>query len=465
MKQGSAIAGHVSAKTFIYITAGIAALAGLLFGYDTGVISGAILFIRDQFHLASGAVQTVVSAVLLGACFGALSSGALTDRFGRRKVIIITAVLFAVGAIGAAFAVNVIMIILFRLMIGCAIGVASYAAPLYISEISPSNVRGALVSLNQLMITCGIVVSYLVDYALSTAAHQWRWMFGLGAIPALILIVGMMALSESPRWLISRNKIEEARVVLKHTISEQNVENEIHVIQSSLAFKEGSWKDLLEPWVRPAIIVGVALAFFQQVTGINTIIYYAPTIFEFAGFESHKVSILATVGVGVVNVLMTVVSMWFVDRIGRKPLLYIGMTGMSLSLGVLGLAFYLPGMMSALKMVTVLSIVVYIASFAISLGPIFWLMISEIYPLKIRGRAMSLATVANWGFNMLVASTFLTLTEKLGKAGAFWFYAVVCAIGIAFCYFYVPETKGHSLEEIEAHLRKNQGLKSLGGKA
>lgn len=464
MKDDRVVVSHISARTFIYITAGIAALAGLLFGYDTGVISGAILFIKDQFKLTSGTEQTVVSAVLLGAVIGAALSGAITDRFGRRKVIIVTALLFAIGAIGAALAVNIAMIIFFRLIIGVAIGVASYTAPLYISEISPPQVRGALVSLNQLMITCGIVVSYLVDYALSTGTDQWRWMFGLGAIPALILIVGMTALSESPRWLVSRNRIDEARLVLTHVIPGQNIDEEIRTIQGSLTVNKGSWKELLQPWVRPALVVGIALAFFQQVTGINTIIYYAPTIFEFAGFGSHKVSILATVGVGVVNVFMTLVAIWFLDRIGRKPLLYIGLTGMAISLFVLGLAFYMPSMSGELKMLTVLSVIFYIASFAISLGPIFWLMISEIYPLNIRGRAMSLATVANWGFNMLVASTFLTLIEKLGKAGAFWFYSVLCVFCLIFCYAYVPETKGHSLEEIEGHLRKNKGLRSLGMK-
>lgn len=449
-------------KTFIYLTAGIAALAGLLFGYDTGVISGAILFIKDQFQLTSARIERVVSAVLLGAVIGAAFSGALTDRFGRRKVIIVTAFLFAIGAIGSAFAINVMMLILFRIMIGIAIGVASYAAPLYISEISPPNVRGALVSLNQLMITCGIVVSYLIDYALSLGTNEWRWMLGLGAVPAIILIIGMLALSESPRWLVSRNRVDEARSVLGRMMPGEDVDREIDTINRSLVIKQGSWKEILEPWIRPALVVGIGLAFFQQVTGINTIIYYAPTIFEFAGFESHKVSILATVGVGVVNVLMTVVAIWFIDRIGRKPLLYIGMAGMALSLGVVGFAFYSPNLSGAVKIITMISVMFYIASFAISLGPIFWLMIAEIYPLKIRGRAMSLATVANWGFNMIVASTFLTLIEKLGKAGAFWFYAVVCVIGMVFCFFYVPETKGHTLEEIEDHLKSSKSFSKLG---
>ncbi|MFA5500512.1 MAG: sugar porter family MFS transporter [Candidatus Omnitrophota bacterium] len=452
----------MKAKTMIFITAGIAALAGLLFGYDTGVISGAILFIKDQFQLSSGAVQNVVGAVLLGAMFGAALSGALADRFGRKRVLLVTALLFAAGAIGAALAPTIPAIIAFRVMIGVAIGVASYTAPLYISEISPPDMRGALVSLNQLMITCGIVVSYLVDLALTLGGNEWRWMFGLGALPAIILVIGMLVLSESPRWLVSRNRIDEARTSLGKIMSAQKVEEEINDIQKSFTIKTGSWRNVMEPWVRPALVVGIALAFFQQVTGINTIIYYAPTIFEFAGFGSHKVSILATVGVGTVNVLMTIVAIWFLDRLGRKPLLYIGLVGMALSLGLLGLAFYLPGMMGALKMLTVLCVIFYIASFAISLGPIFWLIIAEIYPLKVRGRAMSLATLSNWLFNMIVASTFLTLTEKLGKAGAFWFYAVVCVAAIIFCYFYVPETKGRTLENIEDFLKKNKGLRAFG---
>jgi len=449
-------------KFFVYITAAIAALAGLLFGYDTGVISGAILFIKDQFQLSSRIVENVVSAVLFGAVIGAAFSGALADRFGRKKVLIVTALLFSAGSTGAALAASVPAIIVFRFIIGIAIGVASYTAPLFISEIAPPDKRGGLVSLNQLMITCGIVVSYLVDYILTMGQNEWRWMFGLGALPALILLCGMLALSESPMWLISKRRVEEARLILKKIMPEQKIEDEIKSVKASLSVKAGTWKDVMAPWMRPAIFVGVVLAFFQQATGINTIIYYAPTIFEFAGFASHKVSILATTGVGLVNVLMTIVAIWFIDRLGRKPLLYIGLAGMTLSLSILGLAFYLPGMMESLKIITVLSVIFYIASFAISLGPIFWLIIAEIYPLNVRGRAMSLATLSNWAFNMAVASTFLTLTEKLGKAGAFWFYAVVCIAGIAFCRLYVPETKGLTLEKIEDFLKKSKGLKAFG---
>jgi len=446
----------------IYVIAFVAALAGLLFGYDTGVISGAILFIKDQFNLTSAIVERVVSAVLLGAVIGAAFSGAMADKLGRRRSIVLTAILFASGAIGSAFSPNVPTIIACRFLIGLAIGVASYVAPLYISEISPPDVRGALVSLNQLMITFGIVVSYLVDYMLTSGQNEWRWMFGLGVVPAIILLIGMIFLPESPRWLVSRGFIDRARAVLTRTNKGKNADKEIENISKTVTEKGCCWKEVFQPWVRPALLVGIFLAFFQQATGINTIIYYAPTIFEFAGFSSHKVAILATIGVGVVNVLMTIVAIWLLDKVGRKPLLYIGMAGMALSLVVLGVAFYLPSLSNLLKWIAVGSVLFYIASFAISLGPIFWLIIAEIYPLKIRGRAMSLATVANWGFNMLVAATFLTLTEKLGRPGTFWLFALISIIGIIYCYFYVPETKGHTLEQIEEHLYSGRGLRKLG---
>lgn len=445
----------------IYIIAFIAALAGLLFGYDTGVISGAILFIKDQFNLTSAVVERVVSAVLLGAVIGAAFSGAMADKLGRRRSIVITALLFSFGAVGSAFSPSIPVLVACRFLIGLAIGVASYVAPLYISEISPAKVRGSLVSLNQLMITCGIVVSYLVDYALTLGKNEWRWMFGLGAVPAMILLIGMIYLPETPRWLVSRGMVDKAKDVLSRTGSPENVEAEIKNISSSASDKGCSWSEVFAPWVRPALLVGVIMAFFQQATGINTIIYYAPTIFEFAGFGTHKVAILATVGVGMVNVLMTLVAIWLLDKLGRKPLLYIGMAGMTLSLAVLGIAFHMATLSGLLKWIAVGSVVFYIASFAISLGPIFWLIIAEIYPLKIRGRAMSLATVANWGFNMIVAATFLTLIDKLGKAGTFWLFAAVSAVGIIYCYLFVPETKGCTLEHIEEHLRSRQSLRKL----
>lgn len=445
---------------FVYFVAFIAALAGLLFGYDTGVISGAILFIKSEFQLSSLLEEIVVSAVLLGAIAGAAVSGAVSDRFGRRRTIIVTAMLFAAGALGSAFAQNVTWLIGCRIIIGVAIGVASFAAPLYISEVAPTDVRGGLVSLNQLMITCGIVLSYIVDYAFS-GSRDWRWMFGLGAVPAITLLIGMFFLPESPRWLLSRSLVKRARSILERIRNKENVNREMDTIEKTLSRKTAGWREILEPWIRPALIVGIGLAFIQQVTGINTVIYYSPTIFEFAGFESAKISILATTGVGVVNVLMTIVAIWLLDRVGRRPLLFGGLIGMAVSLAILGFAFKNPNLSGALKWITVASLACYIASFAISLGPIFWLIIAEIYPLKIRGRAMSIATVANWTFNMVVALTFLTIAEKLGRASAFWLYGLVAVAGLIFCYLFVPETKGRSLEEIETALRSGKYFKKV----
>lgn len=452
--------GPVKRDRFVFFVAGTAALAGLLFGYDTGVISGAILFIKDQFALTAGQEEVVVSAVLIGAVIGAALSGQLSDRFGRRKVIIVTAVIFALGSIGTALAPTVVFLIAGRIVIGLAIGVASFAAPLYISEVAPVNARGGLVSLNQLAITIGIVLSYVVDYSL--AGHQsWRWMFGLGVLPAIILGGGMMFLPASPRWLISRGLGVKAKEVLRRIRGVDDVAQEMDAIQETLEGGKGGWKELFEPWLRLPLFIGIFLGFFQQMAGINVVIYYAPTIFGFAGFPSASAAILATTGVGIVNVLMTVVAIRLVDRMGRRPLLAIGLAGMVVSLVALGFAFNMATLSGALKWIAVGSLMLYVASFAISLGPIFWLIIAEIFPLKVRGRAMSLATMLSWVFNLIIAMTFLTMIQKVGRAGTFWMYGLISITGWFFCYFFVPETKGRSLEQIEEHWKKGGAPRDL----
>ncbi|MBD3426902.1 MAG: sugar porter family MFS transporter [Candidatus Omnitrophica bacterium] len=445
---------------FIGVVAAIAALGGLLFGYDTGVISGAILFIKDQFALTPAREELVVSAVLVGAIIGAALSGQVSDTFGRKRVIIATAVIFTLGSIVTAMAPGVSLLIAGRLVIGVAIGIASFAVPLYISEISPARARGALVSLNQLAITVGIVLSYVVDFLLA-GQKSWRGMFALGVVPAAILGIGIFFLPASPRWLMSRSLVHRAREVLRRVRAGGNVEKELSDIESSLQQETGGWKELLKPWMRKPLIIGIGIMFFQQVTGINTVIYYAPTIFEFAGFGSASVAILATMGVGIVNVIMTIVSIKVIDRIGRRPLLFIGLAGMVVSLSALGLAFGMKGLSHILKWVAAGSLILYIASFAFSLGTVAWVIVSEVFPLKIRGRAMSLATMSNWIFNFTVAMTFLTLIEKIGKAGTFWLYAILGITGWVFCYFYIPETKGHTLEQIEEHWRKGLGPRDL----
>jgi MFS transporter, SP family, galactose:H+ symporter len=446
---------------FVYIAAAISALGGMLFGYDTGVISGAILFISKDFSLTSVQVEVVVSCVLIGALLGAIAGGVLTDRFGRRRVIIVTAILFAAGAIETALAPSLTLLIAGRIIVGAAIGVASFATPLYISEVAPVNIRGRLVSINQVALTSGIVISYLVDYSL-VAVQGWRWMFALATVPAIILAMGMFLLPESPRWLVSQNLIDSAQKVLIRIRGNKDVNVELEEIQKSLAVQSGGWRDLFTPLIRPALIVGVGLAILQQITGINTVIYYAPMIFEFTGVKSASASILATVGVGVVNVAMTVVALLLVDRVGRRPLLLIGLTGMIIGLGILGLAFQLPSLSGSLGWIAEISLMLYVGAFAIGLGPVFWLLISEIYPLKIRGVAMSVATSANWGANLFVALTFLTLIQATGRSSTFWIYALVGIVAWLFTWFYVPETKGQSLEDIESHWKAGKHPRAMG---
>jgi len=447
-------------KRFVYLATSISALGGMLFGYDIGVISGAILFIKQQFSLSSGMEEIVVSSVLLGCLVGAFVGGSMADRYGRRRLLIITAVVFILGAIGSALAPGTAWLVAARIVAGAAIGIASFLAPLYISEIAPVAIRGKLVSLNQLAITSGIVISYGIDYAFA-ASQAWRWMFALAVIPAAAFGIGLLLIPNSPRWLVGRGHVDQARTVMKRLRPPEEVEGELSEIQQSAAQQKGHWSELLSPYLRVAMIVGVGLAIAQQITGINTIIYYGPTIFKFAGMSSSSVAILASVGVGVVNVVMTVVSLQLIDRIGRRVLLLISLAGMTLSLFVLGLAFSLPQLTSSLGVIAVIVVMTYVGSFAVGMGPIFWLLISEMYPLRIRGRAMSVATVANWGANLIVALTFLTLTQLIGKAATFWSYGAISVGTWIFSFFLVPETKGKTLEQIEAHWRSGMLPRAL----
>ena len=439
-------------KRLVYLATAISALGGMLFGYDIGVISGAILFIKSDFSLSPGLEEIIVSSVLLGSLVGAVGGGLLADRLGRRRLLIATAVVFALGAVGAALAPGTAWLVAARIVAGAAIGIASFVAPLYISEIAPVAIRGKLVSINQVALTSGIVISYGIDYAFA-GSQAWRWMFALAVIPAAAFALGLMFIPESPRWLVGRGHVDQARAVLKRIRGPDQVEGELTEIRHSVTQQKGHWSELLGPRLRPAMIVGIGLAIAQQITGINTVIYYAPTILNFAGLSSSSVAILASVGVGVVNVVLTLVAMQLIDRVGRRPLLLVSLAGMALSLFVLGLAFALPQLAGSLGWIAVIGLMTYVGSFAVGLGPVFWLMLSEIYPLRIRGRAMSVGTVANWSANLIVALSFLTLTQVLGTAPTFWLYGVVSVGAWVFAFFLVPETKGRSLEDIEAHWR------------
>jgi sugar porter (SP) family MFS transporter len=457
MSVGSAGVGGGDKRRFVNIAAAITATGGLLFGYDTGVISGALLFIRQDFAPLSPFVEgIIVSTLLVGAVVGALSGGPLSDRAGRRPTALLAAVIFGLGALAVALAPSVAFIVFGRFLLGLGVGLASMIVPLYIAEIAPAERRGALVSLNQLMITIGILLSYIVG-VIFTPIEGWRYMFGVALIPALILGIGMFMLPESPRWLFEHGQIAKARTVLSRSRSPEEVDQEFREMEEIKELEEEqarvSYKELLAPYVRPALIIGIGLAIFQQITGINTVIYYAPTILQNVGFSEGGAIAATAVGVGLVNVGFTILAVRIIDRAGRRPLLIIGLIGMIISLALLGLVFALGATSGAAGLLATVCLGLYIASFAISLGPVFWLMISEIYPLRIRGTAMSVASIANWGSNWLVALTFPVLLATFGGAGSFWLFAGLGIVAWFFVYFRVPETKGRSLEEIEASFR------------
>jgi sugar porter (SP) family MFS transporter len=434
-------------------TAAITALGGLLFGYDTGVISGALLFLHTSFgNLSSFDKELVTGLLLVGAAVGAFGSGRLADMIGRRSVILITAAVFVLGVLGAAFSPTFWFLVVTRFVIGLAVGSASMAVPLYISEVAPPRVRGALVSFNQLALTAGILVSFLVDYALSSSA-DWRLMFGLATIPAALLFVGMLTQAESPVWLVTHGRITEARKVLRRVRSaDHDIEGEIDDIRS-LGQRTTSYRELLRPDVRKLVAIGVLLAVFQQITGINTVIYYAPTLLHQAGL-GNSASLLANVGNGIVNVGMTVVAIWLIDKVGRRVLLVTGTVGMAIALFVVAATFALSGntLGHTASIVAVVSLAVYTGSFAIGLGPVFWLLISEIYPAQIRGKAMSIATIANWGANFVVAVSFLTLLNAISNAGTFFLLGFLSLVAVAYFWRKVPETKGLTLEQIEREM-------------
>jgi MFS transporter, SP family, galactose:H+ symporter len=435
-------------RAYVLLVASVAALGGLLFGYDTGVISGAILFITKDFDLPTRLQAFTISVVLVGCMAGSLIAGSIADRAGRRRTLLLAGIVFLVGALGSAFAPNEPVLLAARLVVGLGIGFSSVVAPLYISEVAPAPNRGALVSLYQFAITVGILGAYLIDYGFA-AAGQWRWMLGLAVVPSLVLIGGMLPLPESPRYLFKLGIDGKARDELQRIYDDAAAaEQEEQSIRESLQTKSAGFEAFSKPAVRMALFIGIALAVLQQITGINTVIYYGPQIFQMAGIASASGSILAQTFVGTVNSLMTLVAIFFVDRIGRKPLLYAGLAGMFLALATMAIAFARPHLSGSLGTIALVSMMVYVGCFAFSLGPIVWLLISEIFPLQVRGLGMSLSTLANWVGNFLVSQFFLTMVEGLGRSVTFSIYAVLCVVTILFVRAMVPETKRELLERI-----------------
>ncbi len=443
----------------IYFLAAVSALAGLLFGYDEGVIAVASPTLEADFPMRPIESGFMTAAVPLGALVGALLAGRLTERFGRRRVLMLAAALFAVGALSAAMIEAVWMLVLARLVLGLAIGVAAVVSPLFIAEAAPIESRGALVSTYQLAVTFGIVASYATGL-LITGPGTWRVMFAIGAVPGLLFLLGLLVLPESPRWLVLKGREREATESLTRLRDRaHDVPAEIAEIvrvanaESDHATGLGA---LFDPAIRPALIVGMGLFFLQQLSGINAVIYYAPQIFNHAGFDDGTTQTLATVGVGVVNFGVTILAMWLIDRWGRRPLLVAGFIGTAASLLLIAATVLLPGLLP--DWIIIVALLAYIASFAVSLGPLPYVMMSEIFPLRVRGAGMSMASVSNWGFNFIIVFSFPLLLGGIGLATTFSLFALLCIAGVGFTLLRVPETNGLSLERIEAHLRAGQPL-------
>ncbi len=430
----------------------VAAIGGILFGYNTSVISGVLLFISKDFHLSTIQQEVIVSTLLIGALIGALAGGIIADQFGRKKTLFFTLILFFIGVLTLTQSAGFDTILIGRFISGLAIGIVSMAAPLYIAEMSPPENRGALVSLNQLCITVGILVAYIVTYSFAPTA-DWRGMFGFAFIPIAIQFVGLFFIPETPSWLLTHNRKTEAEEILHKIRVSQPHHHLVAANKDEDAPSKRHWKALLAPSVRKPFLIGIGVAVFQSITGINTVIYYAPQIFQLAGYEAAQTALFATILVGAVNVLMTIIALWLIDRIGRRPLLIAGLIGMAASLVVLGISFIGHGQSSGLT--AVVALLIFVAFFAVSLGPVAWLIISEVYPLGIRGRAMGIATFSNWVCNYFVSLTFLTLIQVLGSTGTFWLYAIICFLGLWFVIRLVPETKGKTFEEIQAFWKKS----------
>ena len=431
----------------------VAALGGFLFGYDTGVISGALLFIKPEFDLGSFGQQAVVASLLLGAVVGAAIGGNVTDRLGRKRTLLAAAAVFALGALVSAAAPSAAVLVAARFVIGLGIGASSMAVPLYLAEMSPAAQRGRLVSMNQLLITVGILISYGVGYALASS-EAWRVMLGLAAVPALVMFAGLLRLPESPRWLLAQGRDDEARRVLELTRPADEVDDEAREIRKTIeAESSSSYRDLFTRPIRPALRIGVGVPAFNQLVGVNAVIYYTPTILKQTGFGSSA-SILGSVGVGVVNVALTLLALYLIDRVGRRPLVLTGVGVLTVALAVLGALYLLPSQDGVVSGLIVVGLCLYIAAFAASLGIAIWLFSSEVYPTEVRGKGASLGVMTHWGLDFVISLTVLSLIDAVTETGMFWLYGAFGVAGFLFLRRHLPETRGRSLEQIDRELQE-----------
>jgi SP family arabinose:H+ symporter-like MFS transporter len=432
---------------FLILTALVAALGGLLFGFDTAVISGTTPFIQLYFRLNDIALGWTVSSLLVGCIVGVISSGKPGDLFGRKYTLIVAALLFLISALGSALSTNLTYFIIFRFFGGVAVGTASMLSPMYISEIAPADRRGALVSLNQLAIVIGILLAFFSNYLLAgMGTNSWRWMFAVMGLPAFLFFVTLIFVPESPRWLVQKNKKDEAYAILEKINGVDIAKAELlSIVNSDAQGVKGNYREVFAKGMRPVLWIGVLLAVFSQLTGINSIMYYAPIIFKNLGNGTGS-ALIQTAVIGSVNFLFTIVAILWIDKWGRKPLLIAGAAGMIISLTVITVAYYLNELGGYLIFFFILT---YIASFAASLGPVSWVVISEIFPNKMRSKAMSIAIVALWGSNFIVTLTFPAILNRMGGGAAFLIFDIMCVLMLIFIINKLPETKGKSLEELE----------------
>ncbi len=438
-----------STPRYAYLVASVAAIGGMLFGYDIGVISGAENLLKAQWHLGAGSEELAVSAVLIGAILGGIIGGKLADRISRRYALLALAVLYSVGAVATALSPGLFLFVVFRIVVGVAVGASSMVVPTYIAELAPREIRGGLVILQQLAISAGIFLSYILDYIFFTSGAGWRPMFAAAVIPGIALAVGMIFMSHTPRWLGMQGRWDEAEQVMER-VNPEAKEQELEQLHEDLKQTErSSFRELLAPGMRLALIAGLGLAILQQFVGPNTVLFYGPTIFGYAGISAGSGGLLAEICVGAVLFVCVLPTIALVDMVGRKKLFYFGLTGMGGMLVLLGVAFSTG--VSSWGIGVLVILLVYIACYSLSISPLFWLMTAELFPNRLRGVGASSATVANWSANLLVTLTFLTAVNALGKDVVFWIYAAFAAVGLVFVRLCVPETKDRSLEDIDQY--------------
>jgi major inositol transporter-like SP family MFS transporter len=456
--------GRRNYKRFLIRITIISTLGGLLFGYDTGVISGALLYMRDDLHLTSFWEGFVVSSLLFAAAFGALAGGRIADRLGRKRSLMVCAVLFLVGALGSATAPSLVPMVFARIVLGLAVGSASATVPMFLAEMAPAARRGRIVTINELMIVTGQLLAFIVNAGLDrwySGPSVWRWMLAVAAVPAVLLFVGMLTLPDSPRWYALKGRLRDARRVLELTRPPAEVGSEYDLVvehaRHDLEEDRGAaLRDLRAyVWMRRIVFVGIGLAVVQQATGINTAIYYAPTILESTGLGTSA-SLVATISVGVISVTMTVLGIWLLGFMNRRPLLITGFSGVAGSQAALALCFALPE--STLRSYLVLAFMVSFVGFVqcfIGIG--VWLLLSEIFPMAIRGFAMGIAVFVLWTVNATISLVFPQLVQAAGATATFGLFVLINLLSIYFVAKFVPETRGRTLEELEDEFRASGG--------